>query len=301
MNTLTAHYYKAITAAALILISASPLAAQTSVPDSVAVVESTAQFRQSWARFHHDADTTREAVEAFVAQFRQAGGLDTVVITSSASPEGTPRWLTPLARERGEYLRSLLLDAGIPASQIKMGTLDVDWPMLQGFVAADAAVPGQQEVLDIFHRYLPQGTPALKPRLRRAAHSQAWPYMYRKYFPAMRYARASFAKPLPLPPPPEPKPQPEPEPLPEPVIVEEAQTVAVIEVKPCTPRYWALKSNMLHDLVLIPNIGLEWAFLPQWSLAADYSGAWWGNAWRTLMALLRRQPRSEILLRPKST
>lgn len=47
------------------------------------------------------------------------------------------------------------------------------------------------------------------------------------------------------------------------------------------PHYWALKTNMIHDLILVPNIGLEWYVGKNLSVEADYSGAWWGTKYRT--------------------
>lgn len=39
----------------------------------------------------------------------------------------------------------------------------------------------------------------------------------------------------------------------------------------------ALKTNLLYDAALIPNIGLEYRFADRWTLSADYMHAWWSN------------------------
>ncbi|MGL5227583.1 MAG: DUF3575 domain-containing protein [Bacteroidales bacterium] len=48
----------------------------------------------------------------------------------------------------------------------------------------------------------------------------------------------------------------------------------------------AIKTNILHDAAMIPNIGVELCFPHQWSLNASWNCAWWDNNnkhryWRT--------------------
>ena len=50
--------------------------------------------------------------------------------------------------------------------------------------------------------------------------------------------------------------------------------------------YWALKTNLLFDALLVPNISLEWGFAPHWSISGEYMHAWWKSDvshkyWRT--------------------
>lgn len=52
------------------------------------------------------------------------------------------------------------------------------------------------------------------------------------------------------------------------------------------PLYLGLKTNLLFDIILVPNISLEWAFAPRWSISAEYMHAWWKSDashkyWRT--------------------
>lgn len=49
---------------------------------------------------------------------------------------------------------------------------------------------------------------------------------------------------------------------------------------------FALKTNLLYDIALIPNISLEYAITDHWSVAADWEYAWWSKDfshkfWRT--------------------
>ena len=42
------------------------------------------------------------------------------------------------------------------------------------------------------------------------------------------------------------------------------------------PRF-ALRTNLLYDATLIPNIGLEYSFAPRWTISADWMHAWWSR------------------------
>ena len=65
-------------------------------------------------------------------------------------------------------------------------------------------------------------------------------------------------------------------------------TVAVVPVVPettvipetCVPTRiapFALKTNLLYDAILIPNIGVEWGFADHWSAAANWMYTWISN------------------------
>lgn len=46
---------------------------------------------------------------------------------------------------------------------------------------------------------------------------------------------------------------------------------------------WALSTNLVGDLALIPNIAVKAALGNRWSVSASWSGAWWGGSskvWR---------------------
>lgn len=40
---------------------------------------------------------------------------------------------------------------------------------------------------------------------------------------------------------------------------------------------WALKTNLLYDALLIPNLGIEYRFARRWTVSADYMHAWWSR------------------------
>lgn len=52
------------------------------------------------------------------------------------------------------------------------------------------------------------------------------------------------------------------------------------------PRTVGVRTNLLYDAALIPNVGVEWGIAPYWSVSAEYMHAWWKSDarcryWRT--------------------
>ena len=41
--------------------------------------------------------------------------------------------------------------------------------------------------------------------------------------------------------------------------------------------YWALKTNALYDVALVPNVGVEIYLGKQWSVVGNWMYAWWSN------------------------
>lgn len=62
----------------------------------------------------------------------------------------------------------------------------------------------------------------------------------------------------------------EPEPEPEPVVEEKP-----VVVKERKPFHMALKTNLLYDAALVPNIGIEFHLGRRWSLGGNWMYAWW--------------------------
>ena len=72
----------------------------------------------------------------------------------------------------------------------------------------------------------------------------------------------------------------------QPKVVEPAPAPVVEEPKEKKPWYMAIKTNMLYDVALVPNIGLELYLGKDWSVAGNWMYAWWKSDkkswfWRT--------------------
>ncbi|MBO5903457.1 MAG: DUF3575 domain-containing protein [Tidjanibacter sp.] len=73
----------------------------------------------------------------------------------------------------------------------------------------------------------------------------------------------------------------EPEPIPEPESIPNPQPEpAPVVTEPESNLHMAIKTNLLSDLALIPQIGAEVMLNDEWSIAANYHGAWWRSMGR---------------------
>lgn len=235
--------------------------------DTIATItlRSAVQYKQGWAFF--ESDEQRDAVNRFVSLYRDQLSRSHITVSASASPEGGPRWLTPLAGERAQHFAEQLLAAGVPDDHIIIGVADVDWQQLRDSVSRHTAMPGQRTVLQQLAIDAPQ--PAA---LQRIAGGKAWRYMYRRFFPSMRYARAVMTAPRPdfrMPR----------CPVVFPSTMVQEQPLAPIPAPQEEKRKWyvGVHTNLIHDAIAVPNIGVEVYLGRRYSLYLDYSGAWWGN------------------------
>lgn len=72
----------------------------------------------------------------------------------------------------------------------------------------------------------------------------------------------------------------------EPVAVPELEPEPVVVEEPLPPFYMAVKTNMLYDLAIVPNIGVEFYLGKNFSIAGNWMYSWWKSDpkawyWRT--------------------
>lgn len=65
-----------------------------------------------------------------------------------------------------------------------------------------------------------------------------------------------------------------------------AEVMAQLDERACRPLQMALKTNLLYDAALVPNIGMEFYLGKGWTIGADWMYAWWKSDkrhryWRT--------------------
>lgn len=151
---------------------------------------------------------------------------------------------------------------------------ELEWRVQQ------SSMPYQAEVLDIIRNtpewsYDAKGnkTDYRKQKLMALRGGVPFRYMKQHFFPEMRYSAVllvcEFAEPE----------------LPRPVVhdtvcVVKWDTVRIVKrdtvyIERTAPRYWAIKTNMLYDAALIPNVGVEVYLGKQWSVAANWMYGWW--------------------------
>ena len=63
---------------------------------------------------------------------------------------------------------------------------------------------------------------------------------------------------------------------------------------------WALKTNLLYDVLLSPSVEAEYRFSPRWSVHADFSIAWWKNSHKhKYYQLVQLSPEARFWMNPK--
>lgn len=221
-------------------------------------------------------------------------------IVTFASPEGSSirnkRLSDTRAARIADYLRR---STSLPDSLFEVDSRGVDWLELSRMVAS-SDMPYRDEVLDILHNtpeWIIKGGAVVDGRKRRLGMlrgGRAWWYMYEHFFPEMRSSDAHVIcriERLPVPVMPQR----------DTIVVEHRDTVEIIRrdtvvlrdtviacdsVDPISkPFYMALKTNLLYDAALIPNLGAEFYLGRRWSLGGNWMYAGWRserrhNYWR---------------------
>lgn len=259
-------------------------------------VRACVMFRQGVAEIDSGFSANRQVLDK-IRRVLENGSAKRVLIRASASPEGRSDSNKILARHRADALTAYL--AGIAPVPSEISDCDTDWSLLYEKVAV-SDYGWSREACDIIKNtpvWVFEGRRVVdsrKRRLMRLDRGNIWNEMAFGFFPSLRYAECcivtdgtdiSGETPLPV----------QDKKVDKGLIAEtnksETDTCAATSHEPAfeTPTYEAiagekgskvfvaLKTNMLYDAALVPNIGLEVAFAGSWSLSADWMYAWWSN------------------------
>lgn len=277
----------------LILLAAAAWAVGASAQEPVQTdtVGVCLYFRQGYSRLELSYRDNGERLDSFVRRVRGLRAdtlcrIRQVRIVGSASPEGLTPANERLSRKRSHSIDTLLQRL-LPDERhlFRVESLGIDWQGLERMVEA-SDMPWREEVLHIL-RHTPEWiyrdgkiVDGRKRQLGMLRGGQPWFYMERHFFPRLRAGGVDVSCVIErLPQPQSPVPVVE-EPQPE---REEADT-AVVAVQPeppapalATPRpfYMAVKTNLLYDAALVPNLGVEFYLKKGWSLSANWMYAWW--------------------------
>lgn len=197
-----------------------------------------------------------------------------VKVTGAASPEGSVRFNNYLSQKRAEAIfNSFRTRNLLPDSAASFTFLGRDWQGLRREVLADLNTPSRSEVLALLDEIIsnPQKIAHPLSALKSLDNGIPYVYLYNNIFPTLRRSQiiltyneklspipstlTSFRYTQSLP-------------SPEPVI-------SPSHVKPEKPFYMAVKTNMLYDAALLPNIGAEFYVGKNWSVFGDWMYGWW--------------------------
>ena len=247
-------------------------------------------FRQGDARLDLSFGDNRAALEGIVQRLWEKRGdpalrLERLVYVGGASPEGSVAINRRLSEERARALFGYLARyVSLPDSMTASEFVGRDWEGLLRLAEQDEGVPFRAEVLALLQEICREkGDDSLDPlgRLQRLRGGEPYRYMYRELFPALRRSQVEFRYRAV-----------------EPLVVHDTlwlrdtvwlhDTVYVevkTEVPVRKPFYMSLHTNMLYDLALVPNGGIEFYLGRGWSMAGNWMYAWWKsdrkhNYWR---------------------
>lgn len=205
--------------------------------------------------------------------------LEKVEVVGSASPEGSVQLNERISKKRAQVLFDYLSRYGnLPDSLKTTRFVGRDWRGLLRLVEADPNVPYHQETMrfiaDIVQE-VESGAPARKDpfwRLTAFRKGKPYRYMYYRLFPELRTSEIHFwfeQSPRAL------------QPLQHVLApaMPELFPLPVPQAAPAdAPDYrWAIKTNLLYDALLIPNVGVEFGWGKNWSAGANWMYAWWKN------------------------
>lgn len=194
-------------------------------------------------------------------------------VTSSSSLEASDAYNSRLsARRTAAFLAELRKSINLPYHILFVHDNIFDWEQLYQLTAASQC-PQRQKALDII-RSVPstvinkKADNQRKIKLQELADGATYQYMMENLFPYMRNTTVTISASR----------QPR---AAAPVTTTVVQTVkdTVIRDVPVyideTRPIFAVKTNMLYDLGITPNIGIEFYVAPNFSINANWAYAWW--------------------------
>lgn len=257
--------------------------AQT-VRDSVSI-----HFRQSKVDIEPNFMGNQKALDEAELRIRSYQSPDStlkltgVEVIGGASPEGGVKLNEWLSRQRAirifDYLgRSI----NLPDSITSFTFLGCDWAGLRRTVLDDSKVPYRNEVLQILEEIISGNVSGEKEytgnlaKLKRLRKGEPYLYLYHKLFPLLRESKLmlTFERPhIEIP-------QIDTVYIgctPDTVVVYDTVYIDRTICPPCRPFYMGLKTNILYDILAVPNIGVEFYVGKDFSIYANWMYGWWNN------------------------
>lgn len=187
-------YIRNVFAAVLFLITAAICGAESGadIPDSVIVMRFHISYPVNSVDIHEDYMGNALLFSRINEYLQKSTRIDSIIINSSASPEGSYSLNRRLARERGirakEYIsRHLPEGRYIPDSIVFFNHTTENWEGLHELVEREYMLDDKSEVLSILERK-DITDERRKSLLKRLDKGRSWEYMKENMFPQLRYA-----------------------------------------------------------------------------------------------------------------
>lgn len=227
-------------------------------------------------------------VVSFLESVKKDSTLELVEVSfcGSASPEGGFAINRELAEKRRNSLERYVRErVSLPDGIISRPEGFIAWERLAELVEV-SDMPHKEEAVDVL-RNVPKFTydnkgvlvDSRKKHLMELQYGRTWHYMHKHFFDQIRNASVILVtvrqKPVI-----EEKTVVKEEPVvPVPTdttsVVEKTDTVVAVSPETSKPFYMALKTNMLYDVLAVPNIGVEFYLGKNWSISGNWMYGWW--------------------------
>ena len=231
--------------------------------------------------------------------------IDGITVEGWASPDGVSAVNGRLSENRARNTARYLADrAALDTGHFAPTGHGIDWERLTAAAAVATDLPAREEVLDVLRNtpvWIFRAGRVVDGRMRRLGMLRGgipYNYLYERIFPTLRRADVCAVVSVAVQPPPSADSRCEAQRPTEVVATERSECPAVDSSSAASdaktadraaapspevaaaaarePRV-ALRTNLLYDAMLIPNIGIECRFADRWSVAVDYMHAWWSR------------------------
>lgn len=254
-------------------------------------------FQVSRAELDPSFKRNAERLDSLFSAMRGNGDalLDHVSVSGSASPEGSWTFNKSLSELRAKSIFNYVSRYfSLPDSITEFQFLGRDWPGLYKLVEKDPKVPDRTKVLSLLEESLTgmktlgeEESDHLLTSLKSLNGGSSYRYMLNHLFPQLRNSKLTlkytrFPAKVEVMPPIE-------ETLvntnePADSIIEERLTsvgeeeIFILEEYPLPkPFYMGVRTNMLLDAALVPNIGVEFYLGKNFTIYGDWMHAWWSK------------------------
>ena len=229
-------------------------------------------FRWNTAQLDTAYLTNPVALEQLRTEIERVGveQIDSVVVISHASPEGTSRYNEKLARRRAATMERYML-AHYPAleDRLTIRANGESWAALRERIAADQKL--KNSTIDRLLAILDDPKTSIDTKRWRIEHDPVWRYLYRTHYPELRhsmicllyYREIERQEPVALV-------------VEQPVAPLRPTEVAYAVAEPQRDTLTvAVKSNLLYDVATVLNAEVEVPLGDHFSVAVEYLFPWW--------------------------
>lgn len=232
-----------------------------------------------------DNDRTLRHLEEILSDRSLTGRIDSINILSFASPDGDRKYNERLAKERSTAIKGYLVwkYPHLDQYRIHPRPKGENWKELRRLIAGDKNLPNREEVLQIIDRN--PNSDRCKALLRKLDGGSSYRYIQGRLLRYLRNAAVCMVwiRPDNLPALPKPAPA-RAEALNQPCepsytnmkSFQEQQKQTMRNVRATEKRpLFAVKTNLLFDAALMPNIEIEVPIGNRWSVNGEYMFPWW--------------------------